>query len=119
MTRKDLELLNDRELEIVDNSFDEDGGWIRFRNSFLVAFGVAAMLVVLFEAGASNGIVLMAFGGFLIVSTVEKLTYVRYQMDSRGAMRRLIHRLERVEQVPLTPVNARPSQKLAMPRQVA
>ncbi len=119
MTKTDLESLNDRELEIVDNSFDEDGGWIRFRNSFLVAFGVAAMLVVLYETGASTGVVLMAFAGFLIVSTVEKLTYVRYQMDSRGAMRRLIHRLERVEHVPLTPVNARPSQKPALPRQVA
>ncbi len=111
MTNQDIENWEPEELQALDESFDSDGPYRRVRNAMLGAFLVLGVLAVLLQIEATAGAIAWTFGAYLAVTTLEKIFYARAQIHSGSTVRRLVRRLESVEEVPLTPDNGRPSVK--------
>lgn len=109
MIQKDINMLTDDETTVVDNSFDREAVPTRFRNIMLGAFFAVATVLVLLVLEVSATIMAAAAIFIIIVASLEKVSYVRAQMNARAAIRKLVRRVERLEGVPLTPENGKPS----------
>ncbi len=109
MKQHDFDQLTEDETKIVDNSFDSNSIPNRFRNIMLGAIAMAALGVGLHTFGASRLSITSTFVFFVAVVFFEKTTALRTQLNSRTAIRKLVHRIEQLEGLPATPDNAEPS----------
>lgn len=109
MRKIDVDMLTNEEAQIVDDSFDRGGLPSRFRNIILGAFLATAVALTLLALEASAGTVAAALIIFVAIASLEKISYARTQMNSRGAIRKLVHRIEDLEGVPSTPDDAKPT----------
>jgi len=109
MIEKDIHMLTDDETTVVDNSFDRAGLPTRFRNIMLGAFLAIGSVLALLVLNVSTTLMAAAAIFIVLVASLEKVTYVRTLMNARAAIRKLVRRVERLEGVPPTPENGKPS----------
>lgn len=109
MKKTDIQMFTEEETRVIDNSFDRESLPSRFRNIILGAFFATAVALGLMAYQASAGFLAGVAILYVAIAALEKVSYVRTQMHSRAAIRKLVHRIERLEGVPVTPDNAQPS----------
>jgi hypothetical protein len=113
MRKTDIDMLNHDEAQAVDDSFDSVTFPARIGSILLGTFLAICVVLALLVLEASAGVIAAAFAVVLAISTLEKASYARAQMNAEAAIRKLVHRIEDLEGVPSTPDNAKPT-KLAM-----
>lgn len=109
MKKSDFRLFSAEEKRELDDTFYVEALPARRR---LVLYGtllIVAFVVGLYLWGASRGILAAAFVTYVLLAAVEKLSYIRSQDHARGAMQKLVRRIEQLEGVPMTPDNAPPN----------
>ncbi len=109
MIQKDIDMLTEDEAVVVDNSFAQGALPTRFRNIILGAFLAVGVVLALLVLEVSSTLMAATAIFIVLVASLEKVTYVRAQMNARAAIRKLVRRVERLEGVPLTPENGKPS----------
>jgi len=107
--RNDIQTLESGERRLLDAAFDPQAGARQARNIMLdglllVIFGAAVAAWSLTEGFLL--VVLVAYVGF---SIIEKITYARALGGYRTLVQKLVHRVERLEGVTLTPDYGHPS----------
>jgi hypothetical protein len=102
MLIEDIRQLDKPERRALDESFHPEMTRRRSRGILLSA-AIVLLGVSLF---AAYGVSMIFFAGLtaatILVSAVEKLTYQRAMMRYESLIRKLVHRVERLEQVPLS-----------------
>lgn len=108
MIKSDFGLFSAAETRELDDTFDSEA--LPIRRRYIVYGTVLAVAFAggLYAWGASPMILTATFIAYILLSAVEKLSYITSQDLARGMTRKLIHRIEQLEGVPATPDNARP-----------
>ncbi len=93
----------------LDDSFYCRGLPNRRRFVLLNAILAAAFTLSLLVWGASRTVLTATFLAYVLLFSLEKLSYVRNQRLSRTVMQKLVRRIEELEGVPMTPDDAPPN----------
>lgn len=109
MIRSDIEGLTEQERATLDDSFERAAARRRARGVGMSALAVLVGLFLFFQLGFSQAWFAGLALTLLIVSGIEKISYQRTMKDYESLIRKLVHRIENLEGVPLTPDNARPT----------
>lgn len=108
MIRSDFSLFSAAETRELDDTFYSESLPIRRHYILYGTILAVAFAGGLLAWGASAGILTAVFIAYILLSAVEKLSYIGGQDTARGVTQKLIHRIEQLEGVPATPDNARP-----------
>lgn len=108
MIKSDFSLFSAAETRELDDTFYAETLPIRRHYIFYGALLAVAFAGGLLAWGASAGVLTAVFVAYILLSTVEKLSYISGQDVARGVTQKLIRRIEQLEGVPATPDNARP-----------
>lgn len=108
MIKSDFGLFSADETRELDDTFYSESVPIRRRYILYGSFLAVAFAAGLLAWGASAAILAAAFIAYILLSAVEKLSYITAQNLARGVTQKLIRRIEQLEGVPATPDNARP-----------
>lgn len=110
MIRSDIDNLTQQEREILDDTFQRQVRERRLRGvlwSTLAAATTVGLFILLgFSVAWFAGI---AFT-LLVISAIEKYSYQKKMLTYESLITKLVHRIEKLEGVPLSPENARPSE---------
>lgn len=109
MKKNDITMFTDDEATVLNNSFDQGGLPGRVRSITLGAFLATAVVLGLLVFEVSAGGIAASAIVFVLIASFEKITYARTQMHSQAVIRKLVHRVEKLEGVPFTPDNSRPT----------
>jgi len=109
MIKQDLRMLTAKEQELLDASFFEEPLLRRLRNIALGGILMTALMVGMIAYEASASAFAVVFLGYIVIATLEKLSYARTALGYRKLIQKLVRRIERLEGVPLTPDRAEPS----------
>lgn len=112
MIKQDLKMLNAQEQELLDNSFFEQPLFRRLRNIALGGILLMALACGMLAFGSSATAIAVVFAAYIVIATLEKMSYARTAIGYRKLITKLVRRIERLEGVSLTPDQAEPS-KLA------
>lgn len=109
MLRTDIAQFTRRETTELDDSFTSEGPSSRVFQAILGGVITGGVGLGLFLWGVSRDILLATLLVYVVLFTVEKLSYIRLQGSSRAAMRKLVRRIDELEGLTATPDNAKPS----------
>lgn len=115
MKKSDFRLFSAEETRELDDTFYVDALPIRRRYVIYGSLVIVAFIVGLHLWGASRGIMTAAFITYVLLATVEKVSYIRSQNHARGVIQKLVRRVEQLEGVPTTPDNAPPNRTTQTP----
>jgi len=109
MTEHDFATLAPGERKVLDRSFQPRLREKRTRNILLSALMTAAGLALVWTYGvgtlAITGISLV----ILVVSAIEKVSYAREILVYKSLVRKLVHRVEGLQEIELTPLEGHPA----------
>jgi hypothetical protein len=108
MIKSDFGLFSKEETRELDDTFYCEEIPVRRRYIFLGALITVAITVALLIWGASPTALAATFLAYVLLSSLEKLSYVRSQRLSRVVMQKLVRRIEQLEGVPATRDNGPP-----------
>ena len=109
MISTDIAVLDPKERELLDESFHSERLARRIRG-VLFSAGIVLVAVVTFgEYGLTTPWFAAIAVAILLVSAVEKCVYHQTMANYESLIRKLVHRIERLEGVPLTPSDGQPS----------
>ena len=112
MENRDVMMLDAHEKRLLDLSFQPGLSEKRLRN-ILINFFLAATALLLFSSYGIGLIWLTAMAAaILIVSAVEKVSYVRSMLHYKSLVRKLVHRVEELEGSTPTAMGSHPAQRL-------
>ena len=104
MKPSDLRAYDDVEKHLLEGSFVPDQIQRRMRTIVVVSALVAAAVAFFAFWGHATGRMLaVAFLAYIAVATIEKLVFAQTILRFEGLVRKLVHRVESLEGVPLTP----------------
>jgi hypothetical protein len=109
MKKADIKILDERERDLLDESFRSEKLFRRVRG---IVFSSAVVLVALIsfaDYGLSASWFAAIAGTILAVSAIEKVLYHRTMASYESLIRKLVHRVEQLEGEPLTPHDAVPT----------
>jgi len=109
MIQPDIAMLTDRERELLDDSFYRQAMARRVRGIFLSTFVVLTAVVLFGQWGLSVPWFAAIAGTILVISAAEKVSYQNTMLTYESVIRKLVHRVEALEGVQLTPDETRPS----------
>jgi hypothetical protein len=104
MKSTDLRAYDDVEKHLLEGSFVPDQIQRRMRTIVVVSVLVAAIIAFFgFWRHTTAQMMTVAFLVYIAVATVEKLLFAQTILRFEGLVRKLVHRVESLEGVPLTP----------------
>jgi hypothetical protein len=109
MIKSDISMLTESERELLDHSFHPEQMDRRTRGIMLSVLVVVAAVTSLGVYGLSAEWFAGVTIAVLAVSTLEKILYQRAMLNYESLIRKLVHRVEKLEGVKLTPENTDPS----------
>lgn len=109
MKKSDFRLFSTEETRELDDTFYVEALPIRRRYVIYGTLLIVAFVVALYVWGASRGVLAAAFAAYVLLATVEKVSYIRNLNIARGVVQKLVRRVEQLEGVPTTPDNAPPN----------
>ncbi len=115
MIRTDIEELTEKERATLDDSFA--AARRRARGVLMSALAVLVVIFLFFQLGVSEAWFAGMALTLLVVSAIEKVSYQRTMIAYESLIRKLVHRVESLEGVPLTPDDAKPSESAREPNQ--
>ena len=100
----DVKAFDDTEKHLLDGSFSPDQIQRRMRTIVVVAGLVAASVAFFgFWRPTPTPVLAVAFLAYIVVATIEKLVFAQTLLRFESLVRKLVHRIESLEGVPLTP----------------
>jgi hypothetical protein len=109
MTEHDFDTLATGERQVLDRSFQPKLSEKRTRNIALSALMTAAGLALVWIYGVSAPAITGISLVILVVSAVEKVSYAREILVYKSLVRKLVHRVEELQQIELTPLEGHPA----------
>jgi hypothetical protein len=104
MKKGDMSALDDTERHLLDGSFVPSQIQRRMRTIVVVSVLVAAVVAFFgFWRPTTAEMMTIAFLVYIAVVTVEKLVFAQSLLRFESLVRKLVHRIESLEGVPLTP----------------
>jgi hypothetical protein len=104
MKPSDLRAYDDVEKHLLEGSFVPDQIQRRMRTIVVVSVLVAAIVAFFgFWGRTTAEMMTVAFLVYIAVVTIEKLLFAQTILRFDGLVRKLVHRIESLEGVPLTP----------------
>jgi hypothetical protein len=100
----DVKAFDDTERHLLDGSFAPDQIQRRMRTIVVVSALVAAIVAFFgFWQPTPAAMMTVAFLVYVVVVTIEKLVFAQTILRFESLTRKLVHRIESLEGVPLTP----------------
>ena len=104
MKPSDVRAFDDVEKHLLEGSFVPDQIQRRMRTIVVVSVLVAAVVVFFgFWSAMTARMMTVAFLVYIAVATIEKLVFAQTILRFESLVRKLVHRVESLEGVPLTP----------------
>jgi hypothetical protein len=104
MKSRDLQAYDDVEKHLLQGSFVPDQMHRRMRTIVVVSALVAVVVAFFgFWRHVTSEIIAVAFLVYIAVVTIEKLVFAQTILRFESLVRKLVHRVESLEGVPLTP----------------
>lgn len=104
MRDRDIVEFDDFERELLDGSFNPTPIYQRMRTVVVLALLVAGLIALFAVWNALTiGILIVVFLAYVAVAAAEKLSYAYTMLRFESLVRKLVHRIESLEGVPLTP----------------
>jgi hypothetical protein len=104
MKSSDLRAYDDVEKHLLEGSFAPDQIQRRMRTIVVVSVLVAAIVAFFGFWGRTTTLIMtVGFLVYIAVVTIEKLIFAQTILRFEGLARKLVHRVESLEGVPLTP----------------
>jgi hypothetical protein len=104
MKSRDLQAYDDVEKHLLQGSFGPDQIHRRMRTIVVVSALVAVVVAFFgFWRHVTSEIMTVAFLVYIAVVTIEKLLFAQTILRFESLVRKLVHRVESLEGVPLTP----------------
>ena len=119
MQREDILTLESGERKLLDAAFDPQAGARQARNIMLDGLLLAIFGTVVAAWSLTAGLILAVLIAYVAFSIIEKITYARALGGYRSLVQKLVHRVERLEGVTLTPDSARPTETARAARATA
>jgi hypothetical protein len=107
MKPNDVRAFDDVEKHLLEGSFVPHQIQRRMRTIVVVSALVAAVVVFFgFWSATTARMMTVAFVAYIAVATIEKLVFAQTLLRFESLVRKLVHRIESLEGVPLTPDEA-------------
>jgi len=119
MTEHDFDTLAPGERLVLDRSFQPKLSEKRTRNIALSALMTAAGLALFWTYGVSTLAITAISLVILVVSAIEKVTYAREILVYKALVRKLVHRVEGLQDTELTPLEGHPAERLKRRSEIA
>lgn len=104
MKPSDVRAYDDVEKHLLEGSFVPDQIRRRMRTIVVVSVLVAAVVAFFgFWSATTAQMITVAFLAYIAVVTIEKLLFAQTILRFESLVRKLVHRVESLEGVPLTP----------------
>jgi hypothetical protein len=109
MTEHDVETLALGERQVLDRSFQPQLSEKRTRNIALSALMTAAGLALFLAYGVSTLAITGISFVIVVISAIEKVSYAREILVYKSLVRKLVNRVEGLQEVELTPLEGHPA----------
>jgi hypothetical protein len=109
MTEHDLATLAPGESKVLDRSFQPKLSEKRTRNILLSALMTAAGLALVWTYGVGTPAITGISLVILVVSAIEKVSYAREILVYKSLVRKLVNRVEGLQEIELTPLEGHPA----------
>jgi hypothetical protein len=104
MKQGDVRALDEFERHLLDGSFSPNQMHRRMRTIVVVSVLVAASVAFFgFWTGTTARMITVAFLAYIAIVTIEKIVFVQTILRFESLVRKLVHRIESLEGVALTP----------------
>ena len=109
MRSADIAQLNELERRLLEASFDPDNDERKTWRIVVDSLVMAVIIISLAVWSAPMILVVIVTLTYLLVATLEKASWQRQLLGYRTVVQKLVHRVESLEGVPLTPDGVSPS----------
>jgi len=109
MTEQDFETLATGERQVLDRSFQPKLSEKRTRNIALSALMTAAGLALVWVYGLSTPAITGISLVIVMVSAIEKVSYAREILVYKSLVRKLVNRVEGLQEIEITPLEGHPA----------
>jgi hypothetical protein len=106
MEKRDIEEFDSFEKTLLDGSFNPDQIHRRMRTIVVVSLLVASVVTIFAIYRGTLVLLTVGFLAYIAVATIEKLSFMYTILRFESLVRKLVHRVESLEGVPLTPDQA-------------
>jgi uncharacterized heparinase superfamily protein len=117
--REDILTLESGERKLLDAAFDPQAGARQARNIMLDGLLLAIFGAAVAAWSLTEGLILAVLIAYVAFSIIEKITYARALGGYRSLVQKLVHRVERLEGVTLTPDTGHPTESARAARATA
>ena len=109
MRSADIAQLNELERRLLEAAFDPDNDERKTWRIVVDSLVMAVIIISLAVWSAPMILVVIVTLTYLLVATLEKASWQRQLLGYRTVVQKLVHRVESLEGVPLTPDGVSPS----------